>query len=392
MVALRDVEKKYKQADQALYDHDPGKAARLLQELVEIEPREPLFHWSLGYALSELKEYRRAIPEFRQALKLDPQNVAALGCLGRAYMELGEWEKAEKAIRDRLALKKSPQHYVFLAHIMMETDRYATALECCRNAIDLDSSFAEAFLNLGLVYRHEKRWQEAIRALQKAVELDTKYAVAFREPGLTYYSRGKFDLAKKALEAALALNRYDAWGHLYLAFCLSETGDFNGAATHFAAAMRADPENQYFKKKYDEFVQRRSESGTGKAVSKEPSMTQTVPIRSDANFLALDSYMDTLLQEKGYKRLERKRSISWVDHRIKPADVAVRFKLCYFGPNKIEFGVRREFVIDSGLRPDQIDCPDVFVILPSSVEFVGFAVQDDEHSRRRIAKVIAQFP
>ena len=34
-------------------------------------------------------------------------------------------------------------------------------------------------------------------------------------------------------------------------------------------------------------------------------MTQTVPIRSDANFLALDSYMDTLLQEKGYKRLEQ---------------------------------------------------------------------------------------
>ena len=65
-------------------------------------------------ALSELKEYRRAIPEFRQALKLDPQNVAALGCLERAYMELGEWEKAEKAIRDRLALKKSPQHCAFL--------------------------------------------------------------------------------------------------------------------------------------------------------------------------------------------------------------------------------------------------------------------------------------
>jgi Flp pilus assembly protein TadD len=68
----------------------------LLRELVEAEPDEPLFHWRLGYALSEMQKHREAIKEFRQALKLDPKNVAALGCLGREYMEVGNGPKQKK--------------------------------------------------------------------------------------------------------------------------------------------------------------------------------------------------------------------------------------------------------------------------------------------------------
>ena len=198
MALLQDIEKKYQRADRALYDHDPATAARLLRELVESEPREPLFRWSLGYALSEMRDYERAIPELLQALKSDPRNVAALGCLGRVYMELGEWKRAEKAIRDRLALKKSPQHYVILAHILIETNRYASAIKCCLKAIDLDPAFAEAYLNLGLAYRHDKRFDEAVTAFREAVKHDSKYATAFRELGLTYYYLSKFDLAKKS--------------------------------------------------------------------------------------------------------------------------------------------------------------------------------------------------
>src|SRR5437016_918980 len=100
--AWQITEKKYKQADLALSEKRPRKAARLLRELVRTEPDEPLFHWRLGYALSEMQEYRDAIHEFRQTLKLDPDNVPALGGLGCAYMELEEWDQAEKALRGRL--------------------------------------------------------------------------------------------------------------------------------------------------------------------------------------------------------------------------------------------------------------------------------------------------
>jgi hypothetical protein len=118
--------------------------------------------------------------------------------------------------------------------------------------------------------------------------------------------------------------------------------------------------------------------------------SRTVPIKNDKEFLDLDVYVTLLLEKKGYKRVQRSGSTSWVDRRLKPVDVAVRFKLRYLGPKDIDFGVRRDFVLSSGLTPAQIGCPETIVV--SSVVFAGFAVQNDKQSRLRIAKVIDAFP
>jgi tetratricopeptide (TPR) repeat protein len=248
------IDHKHKMADQALDKNDPGKAERLLRELVDNEPEEPLFHWKRGYALIELQKYRQAIGEFRRALQLDPRNIATLGGLGRAYMELGKWQQAERAIKDRLSLKESPQHYVFLAHILMAMDRYKEAAETCLKAIKLDPLFSEAFLNLGLAYRHQKRIDEAIKVLRKAVELDDRYSVAWRELGLVLYAAHKLSLAKKALLTCLAIDPNDAWAHLYLALCLENLNDLKGAGRHFIKALKNDPKNAFIAKKYKEFI------------------------------------------------------------------------------------------------------------------------------------------
>ncbi|HZZ79536.1 MAG TPA: hypothetical protein VFE62_13525 [Gemmataceae bacterium] len=121
-------------------------------------------------------------------------------------------------------------------------------------------------------------------------------------------------------------------------------------------------------------------------------MAQTISIKGDANFVALDAFMERQLNAKGYKRLERKGSTSWIDPRITPADAAVRFKLCYFGPDDITFGVREDFVTDSGLTAATIGCPDNFTVQPSTVKFVGFIVTNDATGGMRLTTVLGYFP
>ena len=120
-------------------------------------------------------------------------------------------------------------------------------------------------------------------------------------------------------------------------------------------------------------------------------MAQTIPIRDDANFVALEGFMEGILRQKGYKRLERKGSSSWIDPRIKPADAAVRFKLCFFGAQEMKFAVRAEFVVQSGLTAQQHNCPETFTVRPSTVEFVGFSVTNDQAARTRLSSVLAKF-
>ena len=119
-------------------------------------------------------------------------------------------------------------------------------------------------------------------------------------------------------------------------------------------------------------------------------MGQTNPI-DGPNFGPLDGHIDSCLKPKGFKRLERRGSTSWEDTRIRPKDSAVRFKLCYFGPDQITFGVRKQLATQKNLL-GQINCPLTFTVSPSDVEFVGFVVTNDPGSFRRIDDVINLFP
>lgn len=254
MSTLQILERKFKQADAALAKKDPKKAEKLLRELVASEPDEPLFHWKLGYALSESQQYAKAIPEFKKALKLDPENIAAVGCLGRAYVELGKWKEAEITLRKRLELEENPPYYVFLAHVLMQTDRFDEAIDTCRKALDLDPQFAEAYLNIGLAYRRKRKMDEAIEAFRNAIIFDSKYSLAYRELGLTYFARGEFVAAGAALEECLKLDKDDAWGHLYLALCLQHMRDDRKAGIHFAKAAQLGPDIAFIQEKHKEFI------------------------------------------------------------------------------------------------------------------------------------------
>jgi tetratricopeptide (TPR) repeat protein len=257
MNAWEAIEAKYEEADAAIGKYDLQLAERLLREIVDSEPSEPLFRWRLGYVLSDLHEYANAIHEFNEVLKLDPKNVPAWGGLGQVHTELGEWKEAEFAFRKRLEFKKSPQHFVFLANNMIQMSRFDEAIDACNKALELSPAFDEAYLNLGLAQRHLRHTDQAIEAFKKAIELDTGYALAYRELGATYFLRSEFLSAQAALKKCLNYDPRDAWAHLYLAFCLQHLNDDTNAAMHFAEAVKEAPDVAFFREKQQEFESRR---------------------------------------------------------------------------------------------------------------------------------------
>jgi hypothetical protein len=135
-------------------------------------------------------------------------------------------------------------------------------------------------------------------------------------------------------------------------------------------------------------LERASKNGTAGLIADN---AQTVPAKGDSNFIAQSAYLDHLLTKKSLKRREWKGSTSWSNSRVKPNGAAVRFKLSYFGPTKIMFGIRYEFVLESGFSPQEIDCPEIFTVVPASAKFVGFRVKNNKQDSDRIAKVVARF-
>lgn len=79
-------------------------------------------------------------------------------------------------------------------------DEYQRAANDFEKAVKLDSTFFEAYNNLGYCYRKLGDFPAALGAYDKAISLNKDFAQAREYRGQTYLAMGKIDLARDELE------------------------------------------------------------------------------------------------------------------------------------------------------------------------------------------------
>jgi superkiller protein 3 len=91
-----------------------------------------------------------------------------------------------------------------------------------KTACELDPLYADAFNNLGLIYKYKGQFQLSISALETAAKLKPKWAAPHSHLGAVYLATGDLDKAVKALTKATNLDKkyadaYYNLGIVYLA-------------------------------------------------------------------------------------------------------------------------------------------------------------------------------
>jgi tetratricopeptide (TPR) repeat protein len=141
-----------------------------------------------GETLSSAQQqaFDRAIADFTQAIRLDPNNAVVYNERGRVYIDKRD---QNKAIAD------------------------------CNQAIKLNPNYALAYRNRGLAYSSKKDYDKAIADYTQAIRLDLNLARAYSNRGFVYYNKGDNDRAIADYEAALRIdpNHPNARNNLELA-------------------------------------------------------------------------------------------------------------------------------------------------------------------------------
>ena len=136
-------------------DHDNELAERYYFESLE---RCPTFWPSLlglGSVYQEKKEYDKAVPYYREVLKLDPDNVYAYNNLAAIYVEakppLGNAETGLAFAEDALRILPSFDHaYYFKGTALNLLGRYDEAREILKGSID--RGFASESIEYWMMY------------------------------------------------------------------------------------------------------------------------------------------------------------------------------------------------------------------------------------------------
>lgn len=214
---------------------DERQATAFAQAAAQLPPDEP---WDDPY-VSEFRQLQRdaqgrlvqaksleaagkvneAVPLLKSINEESDNDLARLA-LGATLAKLGQYEEAEKALRNTLALypDKVQAHYFLAAVLVLEGDRAA------------DKEAAKA------------KYRDAAEHARRAIALKPDHGLAHLCLGRMLRILGQPDEGLKELRAAVACKPEEAQTHQYLGEALVEAGQTEEGRRHLELAKKLAPE------------------------------------------------------------------------------------------------------------------------------------------------------
>ena len=194
-----------------------AEAAGLFKQAVLAAPREPIFAFNLGLALSRLGRTEEAEAAFRTTLKHKPDFVAAMFELGALLHRARRLDEAEKNIRKVLRLTPAlPHANLALAAILVDAGRPAEAETASRKGLSAAAEprlKAQLYLQLAQALRRQRKDSEALEALDSAEAIDTTLPDLARHRAETFQNLGRFDEAVAIFEQEITRTPADPGLH-----------------------------------------------------------------------------------------------------------------------------------------------------------------------------------
>ena len=128
---------------------------------------------------------------------------------GNAYSSLNQDGLAMEYLKQALALSNDRTRSICLTHLgvlFSKTGRNEKALECYKEAVDVNPSMVEAYSNMAGIYNNSKEYDKAIEACEKAIKVNPKFSEAYNNLAIAYYSKGMKDKAVEMMEKAVSFN------------------------------------------------------------------------------------------------------------------------------------------------------------------------------------------
>jgi tetratricopeptide (TPR) repeat protein len=183
--------------------------SRLIDRSLNLPARERAFlHNERGIALRRKGEIDRAILEYDEALRLNPQYAIAYNNRGYAFERKGQFEKA-------------------LADYNL--------------SIQLKPASGRAYANRAGIFKARKDWGSAYSDLTRALSLGHQNTTVYFERGFALLQMGRNDLAIGDFNEALRLSPENASVLLNRGVARHRLNDLAGAATDFREALRLSP-------------------------------------------------------------------------------------------------------------------------------------------------------
>jgi len=129
--------------------NQPFEAIPLFREALILEPENPLLWLNLGIAQQKTGEYTEAIESFQRSIMIDDSLTEAWHSIGLIYYELNEFELAQSCYISALSHNDNdPKIWNNLGVVYFNQNNFEEARNCFEKSVSLCPQYYDALFNL----------------------------------------------------------------------------------------------------------------------------------------------------------------------------------------------------------------------------------------------------
>ena len=232
----------------AMYLRDAGRIDEAIAHLRTAATGSPNARHALASALLEQADVTGAIAEFREFVRLrpdDPQIIVAREEFGAALLRAGDAEGAADQFRAIVSIAPDyPRGHLGLADALVRANDLDGAIAQYRDVLRVQPNNLTALFNLGMVLSSRGRLDEAIEMLRRAVQVGPRDINARRQLLHLLLGQRKFSELEAEARTVLSMNPDDAEAHNLLGVALASQQRLTAASEQFAEVLRLNPTHQ----------------------------------------------------------------------------------------------------------------------------------------------------
>jgi tetratricopeptide (TPR) repeat protein len=203
---------------------DQDKAMQDFDQAVRLDPQDLIAHTDRGRIWLERGDTERAMADLNQAIQIDPKDAISYGERARVRHAMGDFVEAMADFERAIGVDPTmPELYAGRAYVLHAMGDHERAISDFDTAINSGVRNKDLLNGRGLAFIGVGRLDAAINDFDEAIRLCPNDPVAFNNRGFVLHKQGKYESAITNYETAIQLDpnhpsAYKNWGWL-LATC-----------------------------------------------------------------------------------------------------------------------------------------------------------------------------
>jgi tetratricopeptide (TPR) repeat protein len=177
-------------------------------------------------SLFQIKDYKGAIEEIKQAQMKDSSSVSLLRLRGYSYYETGDYVQGLRDIvnyMDKMKKKNKNliyEDYSYYGKLLIKTGQDSLGILQINKAIAMDSSRTDAYGDVATIYYNSKRYPQAAKYYKLKIKMSKKVNILdYNSLGQAYYKDKQYGKADTAFIMLAGDPSYEVFGNSWRGKC-----------------------------------------------------------------------------------------------------------------------------------------------------------------------------